>query len=151
MKEENKVIEELNGGMELIKLIYEEVKKNREEFNEKFIRLEQKIDANYKELEEKINANFKYLGEKINANFKYLDEKIDNTKNVLVAEIAEEFKIFSSMTTKSISNLDKKIDNEIEDRKVDVAKVKDFNRIILNDIRSRVSILEEESEKYNPN
>jgi len=37
----------------------------------------------------------------------------------------------------------------IEDRKIDVSKIKEFNKIIINDIRGRVSILEEETEKYN--
>lgn len=133
MKEVNLKIEELNG-MELLKLIYEEVKNTRTELNEK-------IDAVYNELNEKIEQ----LDEKV----KQLDEKIDNTKDTLVAEIAEELNNFSAMTEERIDNLNKKIENEIEDRKVDVCKVKDFNRIILNDIRGRVSILEEETEKYN--
>lgn len=126
MKEENLKIEELNG-MELLKLIYEEIKNVRKELNAK-------IETIHKELSEKIEC---------------LDEKIDNTKNTLVMEIAEELKSITDMTSKSINNLEKKLDNEIEDRKVDISKVKDFNRIILNDIRSRVSILEEETEKYN--
>lgn len=132
MKEENKKIEELNG-MELLKLIYGELQNIRKEFNEK-------IDTVYKELNKKIDNVYEEL-----------NKKIDNTKSTLVIEIAEELKNISAITSESINNLEKKIDNEIEDRKLDVSKVKDFNRIILNDIRSRVSILEEESEKYNPN
>jgi len=129
---ENIKTEELNS-IELIKLIYQEVKNTREELNEK------------------IDTRFKYLDKKIDAKFKYLDEKINNTKNSLVAEIAEEFKNFYEMTERRINNLENKIDIEIEDRKEDVSKVKEFNRMILNDIRGRVSILEEESEKYNLN
>ena len=110
-------IEELNG-MELLKLIYEEVKNNREDIQ---------------------NVR------------KELNEKIDNTKNTLVAEIVEELNNFSITTTRLINKLENKIENEIEARKEDVSKVKDFNRIIVNDIRSRVSILEEENEKYNLN
>ena len=121
MKEETK-IEELNG-MELLKLIYEEVKNNREE-----------IQSVKKELNEKFN---------------YLDKKIDNKINSLVAEISEEFKTFYEVSEKRIINLEEKIDSEIEDRKVDISKIKEFNRIIINDIRGRVSILEEETEKYN--
>lgn len=110
-------IEELNG-MELLKLIYEEVKNNREDIQ---------------------NVR------------KELNKKIDNTKNTLVAEIVEELNNFSITTTRLINKLENKIENEIEARKEDVSKVKDFNRIIVNDIRSRVSILEEENEKYNLN
>jgi len=129
---ENIKTEELNS-IELIKLIYQEVKNTREELNEK------------------IDTRFKYLDKKIDAKFKYLDEKINNTKNSLVAEIAEEFKNFYEMTERKINKIENKIDIEIEDRKEDVSKVKEFNRMILNDIRGRVSILEEESEKYNLN
>ena len=110
-------IEELNG-IELLQLIYEEVKNNREDIQ---------------------NVR------------KELNEKIDNTKNTLVAEIVEELNNFSVTTTRLINKLENKIENEIKARKEDVSKVKDFNRIIVNDIRSRVSILEEENEKYNLN
>ena len=140
MKEDLKM-EELDG-VELLKLIYEELKSTRIELNEK-------IDKVYNELNEKIDKVYNELNEKIDRVYNELNEKIDNTKDTLVFEIAEELKSITDMTSKSINNLEKKLDNEIEDRKVDVSKVKDFNRIILNDIRSRVSILEEETEKYN--
>ena len=113
-----------------------EENENIEELNEKEL-----LKLIYKE----VMKNIKELNEKI----KHLDEKIDNTKNQLVAEIAEELNNFSIMTAKSINNLENKIENEIEDRKVEFRKVKDFNKIIITDIRSRVSILEEENEKYN--
>ncbi len=121
MKEEVK-IEELNA-MELLKLIYEEVKENREEIKD--------------------------VRKELNDKFNYLDEKIDNTQNALVKEISEEFKTFYEISEKRTNNLEEKINSEIEDRKIDVSKIKEFNRIIINDIRSRVGILEEESEKYN--
>ena len=85
---------ELNS-IELMKLIFEEVKRNGENLN-------------------RINEEFK----KVDNNFNYLENKIDN---------------------------------EINDRKNDISKVKDFNKIILNDFGSRISILEEESDKYNLN
>ena len=158
MKEDLK-IEELNG-MELLKLIYEEVKNTRTELNEKidkvYNELNEKIDKVYNELNEKIdkvynelNEKIKILEEKIDTIYNELNEKIDNTKNTLVIEIAEELSNFSAMTAKSINNLEQRIDNEKEDRIVDISKIKDFNRIILNDMRSRISILEEETEKYN--
>lgn len=146
MKEENKKIEELNG-MELLILIYEEVKNNKEEVQN----VGKELDTKFNYLEEKIDANYKELKEEINNNFKYLDEKIDSTKNTMVEEIAEELKNISVITEERIDNLNKKIENEIEDRKADVSKIKEFNKIILNDIRSRVCILEEQSEKYNLN
>lgn len=133
MKEEIK-IEELSG-IELLKLIYEEVKNNREEIK--------------KELNEKIDMAHKELNERIDTVYKELNEKIDNTKNTLVKEISEEFKTFYEVSEKTTNNLNKKIEDEIEDRKVDFSKIKEFNKIIINDVRSRVSILEEESEKYN--
>ena len=123
MKEKIK-IEELNGT-ELLKLIYQGVKDNREEI--------------------------KNVRKELNDKFNYLDEKIDNTKNTLVKEISGEIKTFYEINQKLTNDLNKKIDNEIEERRVDVSKIKEFNKIIINDIRGRDSILEEESEKYNLN
>lgn len=161
MKEEDIKIEELSS-IDLIKLIYKEIKNTKTELDEKIDNvckeLSLKMDNIYKELEQKIdnvhrelNEKYHELNQKIQANCKYLEEKIDNTKNTLVIEISDELKGISTTTTKLINDLEKKINNEINDRKLDVSKVKDFNKIILNDIGSRVSILEEESEKYTRN
>lgn len=158
MKEKIK-IEELNS-IDLLKLIYEEVKNTRSELNEKmdniYKELDEKINTVYNELnekikhlDEKIDNVYRELKEEINSKFNYLNEKVNNTKNVLVTEIAEELKDFTAMLERTTNNLNKKIDNEIEDRKIDVSKIREFNKIIINDIRSRVGILEEESEKYN--
>lgn len=157
MKEENKEAEELNG-VELLKLIYEEVKNNsdairilKERIDTVYKELNEKIDTVYNELNEKIDTVHKELKEEIKDEFDYLDKKIDNTKKSLVIEISEEYKNLYEMTEKRINNLKKEMDTEIEDRKADVSKVKEFNKMIFNDIRGRVSILEEESEKYNLN
>lgn len=140
MKEENKNIEELNE-MVLLKLIYEIVKENSENIK--------KLEEKFKYLDEKIDTVYKELNEKIDTVYKELNEKFNSEKNTLVKEIAEEFKNITTITTENINRVEKKIDNEIEDRKIEFCKVKDFNKIIINDIRSRVSILEEETEKYN--
>ena len=158
---------------ELIRLIYKEVKNNKEEIQNvkrelsekldtkveyldkkidtKVEYLDKKIDTKVEYLDKKIDTKVEYLDKKIDNTFKYLDEKIDTTKTTLVSEIAEEFKNFSELTTKLIKNLEKKIDNEINERKSDISKVKEFNKIMLSDLGSRISILEEENEKYNIN
>ncbi len=146
---ENKKIEDLNS-MELMRLILEEVKNNGQENNKRFDAIENKLKEHEKILKEH-DKKFNILEQKIDYNFKYLDEKIDNVKNQLVSEISKELNNFSVITSKLIANIEKKVDKETNERKTDILKVKDFNKIILNDFGSRISILEEESEKYNLN
>ena len=91
------------------------------------------------------------MEQKIDSNFKYLDEKIDNTKNKLVSEATDVFESFSMAATKSIKNIENKIDNEKHERIIEIGNIKgmdDYNKIILRNLESRISILEEENEKY---
>ena len=103
---------------------------------------------------EYITNKFNRIEQKIDSNFKYLDEKVDNTKNKLASEIIEIFESFSIATAKSIKNIENKIDNEKNERILEIDKIKglnDYNKIILKNLESRITILEEESEKYNIN
>ena len=97
---------------------------------------------------------FERIDKKIDSNFVYLDNKIENTRDKLITQITDLFENFAITTSKLISNLENKIENEMNERKTDVSKIKSLNeydRIILNNLESRISILEEESEKYNLN
>lgn len=138
--------------------------KKLEEHDEKFANLENQTDKICKNLDdlgktEKLHFEyttnkFNRIEQKIDSNFKYLDEKIDTTKNNLVSETSDILETFSLATTKSIKNIENKIDNEKNERMLDIGQIKglnDYNKIILRNLESRISILEEESEKYNLN
>lgn len=136
--------------------------KKLEEHDERFATLENKTDKICKNLDdlgktEKLHFEyttnkFNRIEQKIDTNFKYLDEKIDTTKNNLISETADILETFSLATTKSIKNIENKIENEKKERVLDIGQIKglnDYNKIILRNLESRISILEEESEKYN--
>ena len=140
MKEKEINVNELKD-IELIRVIYKEIigikaildkhTERLEEHDKRFETLENKTDKIDKKLDDldKIQRlHFEYTGNK----FGRLDKKIDY----------------------NFSCLDNKIDNETEERKVDISRIegiKDFDRIVLSDLGSRISILEEESEKYSTN
>lgn len=140
MKEKEINIKELKD-IELIRLIYKEIKvikpildkhtEKLEEHDQRFENLEKKtdkIDRKLDNLDKIERLHFEYTRNK----FGRLDKKMDS----------------------NFSCLDNKIDNETEERKVDISRIegiKDFDRIVLSDFGSRISILEEESEKYATN
>ena len=71
-----------------------------------------------------------------------------------MSETTEVFESFSLAATKSMKNIENKIDNEKNERILEIDKMKgmnDYNKIILRNLESRICILEEESEKYNLN
>ena len=143
----DRVYKELNEKID--KKIDEVYKELNNKIEEVYKELDKKIDEVYKELNNKIDEVYKELDNKIEEVYKELNEKIDNTRKILIAEVSEELKVVSITTSGLINSLENKIDDEINDRKIDISKVKDFNKIILNDFGSRISILEEEGEKYN--
>ena len=180
MERNNKNIEE-TGNVELMKEIYKEIKEIKKSINktdEKIDKLKEKVEEHDKRFEsleyktDKISKSlddlsrteklhfeytsnkFNRIEQKIDSNFKYLDEKIDNTKNKLVSETAEILESFSITATKSIKNIENKIDNEKNERLLQIDQMRgmnDYNKIILRNLESRICILEEESEKYNLN
>ena len=153
MKQEIK--EEIKNldNTELIKAIYKEIIETKEAVK--------KIDKKLDNLDKVEKLHFEYttnkfnrIEQKIDSNFKYLDEKIDNTKNKLISEITDIFESFSVVTTKSIKNLENKMDNEKNERIMEISKMRslnDYDRIILKNLESRITILEEESQNYEVN
>lgn len=153
MKQEIK--EEIKNldNMELMKAIYKEIIETKEAIKN----IDKKID-NLDKIEklhfEYITNKFNRIEQKIDSNFKYLEEKIDNTKNKLVSETTDIFESFSVATTKSIKNLENKMDNEKNERIMEISKMRslnDYDRIILKNLESRITILEEESQNYEVN
>lgn len=86
-----------------------------------------------------------------------IGDKLDNLDKIERLHFEYTRNKFSRLDKKIESNfscLNNKIDNETEERKVDISRLetfKEFDKIVLNDFGSRISILEEESEKYNLN
>lgn len=153
MKQEIKEENENLDNMELMKAIYKEIIETKEAVKN----IDKKID-NLDKIEkqhfEYTTNKFNRIEQKIDSNFKYIDEKIDNTKNKLVSEIKDIFENFSVTTTKSIKNLENKMDNEKNERIMEISKMRslnDYDRIILKNLESRITILEEESQNYEVN
>lgn len=153
MKQEIK--EEIKNldNMELVKAIYKEIIETKEAVKN----IDKKID-NLDKIEkqhfEYTTNKFNRIEQKIDSNFKYIDEKINNTKNKLVSETKDIFESFSVATTKSIKNLENKMDNEKNERIMEISKMRslnDYDRIILKNLESRITILEEESQHYEVN
>lgn len=140
-------------NIELIKTIYKEIIETKEAVKN----IDKKLDNldKVKKLHFEYTTNkFNRIEQKIDSNFKYLDEKIDNTKNKLASEITDIFESFSVATTKSIKNLENKMDNEKNERIMEISKMRslnDYDRIILKNLESRITILEEESQNYEVN
>lgn len=153
MKQEIK--EEIKNldNMELMKAIYKEIIETKEAVKNIDKKLDN-LDKIEKQHFEYTTNKFNRIEQKIDSNFKYLDEKVDNTKNKLVSEIKDIFENFSVTTTKSIKNLENKMDNEKNERIMEISKMRslnDYDRIILKNLESRITILEEESQNYEVN
>lgn len=164
LDEHKKILDEHSKTLSEHTKILNKNTKKLEEHDERFATLENKTDKICKNLEDlgkTEKLHFEYTTNKFNrieqkndTNFKYLDEKIDTTKNNLISETTDILETFSLATTKSIKNIENKIDNEKNERILDIGQIKglnDYNKIILRNLESRISILEEESEKYNLN
>ena len=176
-KNENK-IDKIINSVDKIEIDIEEIKatldehgkkldehsKKLDKHDEKFDILETKIDKISRNLDdlsrteklhfEYTNNKFNRLEQKIDTNFKYLDEKIETTKNKLVSEMTDVLESFSVAATKTMKNIESKIENEKNERTLEIDQIKginDYNKIILRNLESRICILEEESEKYNLN
>jgi len=156
-----KDFKEMKKDIKEIKTTLDKHSEKLEEHDKKLESLDNKTDKIFKNLDdlsrtEKLHFEyttnkFSRLDQKLDSNFKYLDEKMDNTKNKLVSEATDVFESFSIATTKSIKNIENKIDNEKHERIIEIGNIKgmdDYNKIILRNLESRISILEEESEKY---
>lgn len=153
MKQEIKEEVKNSDNIELMKAIYKEIIETKEAVKNINIKLDN-LDKVKKLHFEYTTNKFNRIEQKIDSNFKYLDEKIDNTKNKLASEITDIFESFSVATTKSIKNLENKMDNEKNERIMEISKMRnlnDYDRIILKNLESRITILEEESQNYEVN
>ena len=94
---------------------------------------------------------FDRINKKIDSNFVYLDKKIDNTKDKIVTEMIDVLESFSVNISNSIENVDSKIDTESKERQYQIERLNnltEYDKIVLKNLESRISILEEESQDY---
>ena len=94
---------------------------------------------------------FDRINKKIDSNFVYLDKKIDNTKDKIVTEMIDVLESFSVNISNSIENVDSKIDTESKERQYQIERLNnltEYDKIVLKNLDSRISILEEESQDY---
>jgi len=82
------------------------------------------------------------------------DKRFESMENIIdkkLENINKLEKFHFEYTRNRFSKINKKIENEIKQRKEDISKIErinDFDKIVLSEFGSRISILEEESEKY---
>lgn len=77
-------------------------------------------------------------------------KKKDMNTNEIIELIYKEIKITLDQHTAKLEEHDKRLES-LEKKTDKMEEVKDFDRIVLSDFGSRITILEEESEKYNIN
>ena len=94
---------------------------------------------------------FDKINKKIDSNFVYLDKKIDNTKDKIVTETIDVLESFSINISNAIENVDSKINTESKERQYQIERLNnltEYDKIVLRNLESRISILEEESQDY---
>ena len=138
-----------------IKNTVEETQNDIKGVNKRLDKLEFRMDSMEKtekaHFEQTCNE-FERLEKKIDSNFKYLDEKIDTTKEKIVLEVIDGVEEVSASVSKIINKVENKVDTEVKERKYQIEKLNnltEYDKIVLKNLESRVSILEEEAQKYN--
>lgn len=116
------------------------------------------IENKFDKLDKTEKSHFEYISNKFDrieknqkSNFEYLDDKIETSKNKMISSITEVFETFSNAASKTIENVENKIINEEAERKFEIDRLKnldEYDKIVLRNLESRISILEEESEQY---
>ena len=139
---ERSFIEEINRNMketnEWIKDL-QTMKLKLELYNKRFDQMEEYIENIDK-------------GEKLH--FEYIVNKLNKMEQKLTADINDLFRSFSIGTTKETEISEDKIKDKLPTRKIELSQINSFNdydRIILKNLESRISILEEETQKYDIN
>ncbi len=113
-----------------------------------------KLENRFNKFERYTCNEFQRLEKKIDFNFKYLDKKIDSTKEKIISATIDEMERFSNAASRLINNVDSKLQTETKERIFEIEKlnnVTEYDKIVLKNLESRVSILEEESQRYNEN
>lgn len=126
------------------------LEKNIEKLEKRMVRLEKRMDKH----ERYTCSEFQRLEKKIDSNFKYLDNKIDSTKEKIISATIDEIERFSNTASRLINNVDSKLQTETKDRIFEIEKlnnITEYDKIVLKNLESRVTILEEESQRYNDN
>lgn len=137
--------------------ILEEILKTVKGLEKRMDSIEKRIDKlenRFNKFERYTCNEFQRLEKKIDFNFKYLDKKIDSTKEKIISATIDETERFSNAASRLINNVDSKLQTETKERIFEIEKlnnVTEYDKIVLKNLESRVSILEEESQRYNEN
>ena len=148
-------INDLGKNMSNLTKKVDNLTKDVGELKNKVSNIEKKLDN----LEKTEKSHFEYacneferIENKIDSNFKHLNDKIDNTKDKIVSEVIDVLEDFSIVTSKSIENVENKLRTESKEREYQIERLNnltEYDKIVLKNLESRISILEEESQKYN--
>lgn len=147
-------IENIEKVMIKMEKMLNKLDKRMDGFDNRMDRFDQRMDEFEKREKshfEHTSNQFERLEKKMDSNFQYLDNKIETTKNQIISEVVEEFDRFSKATTKLIDNAENKIKNEAKERSYEIDKLKnitEYDKIVLRNLESRISILEEEAQEY---
>ena len=80
---------------------------------------------------------------------KQVCKEINNIKERLILDIEDIFENPTIKNLKLINDLQNKMEREKDVHISKIESLDDYDKIILKDLESRISILEEESQKYN--
>ena len=142
------IIEKLKTDVEETKIRLDKLEERMDNIENRMDNMEKTEKAHF----EHTCNEFERLEKKIDSNFKNLDEKIDIVKQKTVIEVIDGVEQITATISKMINNVENKINTEIKERKYQIDKLKnltEYDKIVLKNLESRVSILEEESQKYN--
>lgn len=119
----------------------------KQEKNEK-ITIQQDIGKNSLRF---VENKLEELDQKIDINFKYTNGEIENIKDKIVYEVSDVLKKFLKINCNSIKNVGNEILEESKERQKHIERLNnltDYDKIILKNLESRISILEEETQDY---
>ena len=143
-----KRVDRLEKKMDIIEDKMNKIESRMDKFESRMDKFESRLDKH-----ERYTCNeFERLQKKIDYNFKYLDKKIDSTKDKMISATVDEIDRFSATASRLINNVDNKIETESKERIFEIERLNnltEYDKIILKNLESCVSILEEETQKYN--
>lgn len=151
------ILEEILKTVKGLEKRMDSIEKRMDKIESRMDKIEKRMDkleSRFDKFERYTCNEFQRLEKKIDFNFKYLDKKIDSTKEKIISATIDEMERFSNAASRLINNVDSKLQTETKERIFEIEKlnnVTEYDKIVLKNLESRVSILEEESQRYNEN
>ena len=129
------------------------LEKRMDSIEKRMDKIESRMDKIEKRMD-KLESRFDKFERYTCNEFQRLEKKIDSTKEKIISATIDEMERFSNAASRLINNVDSKLQTETKERIFEIEKlnnVTEYDKIVLKNLESRVSILEEESQRYNEN